>query len=87
MTIQSDSVKFFWYDYFIMVLVLLISTTIGIYFGWFQKKAQTVKEYLKGENKMAALPIGFSVAVRFVLDNCTTLSDFQFFLVMSTVHL
>lgn len=64
-----QSIMFFWYDYMIIVVTLVISTMFGIYFGWLQKKNQTVKEYLLGGKQMSAAAVGISVAVRYLKIN------------------
>lgn len=63
-TFLHKTETFFWYDYVIIASILIISVCIGIYFAWFRKKSQTIKEYLLGGRSMAALPIGLSVAIR-----------------------
>ncbi|CAH1367562.1 unnamed protein product [Tenebrio molitor] len=54
---------FFWYDYLILVLTLVFSTLIGIYFGCFGSKQSTTREYLFGGKKMKVLPVGLSLIV------------------------
>jgi sodium-coupled monocarboxylate transporter 8/12 len=55
---------FQWYDSLIFIVMLLISTSIGVYYGCFGTKQATPGEYLMGNRKMKKLPIAISVAVR-----------------------
>ncbi|KAJ3644451.1 hypothetical protein Zmor_022180 [Zophobas morio] len=52
-----------WYDYIIFAGMLVLSTTIGIYFGCFGTKQSTIREYLMGSKNMKVVPIAVSVAV------------------------
>ncbi|XP_068918283.1 sodium-coupled monocarboxylate transporter 1-like [Tenebrio molitor] len=54
---------FQWYDSLIFIIMLLISTSIGVYYGCFGTKQATPGEYLMGNRKMKKLPIAISVAV------------------------
>ena len=54
-----------WYDYIIFAGMLVLSTTIGIYFGCFGTKQSTIREYLMGSKNMKVVPIAVSVAVRY----------------------
>ncbi|CAH1367547.1 unnamed protein product, partial [Tenebrio molitor] len=54
---------FFWYEYLVLVAMLIFSTLIGIYFGCFGSKQSTTTEYLFGGKKMKFLPIGLSITV------------------------
>jgi hypothetical protein len=42
---------FQWYDSFIFIVMLLISTSIGVYYGCFGTKQATPGEYLMGKQK------------------------------------
>ncbi|KAI4470150.1 sodium-coupled monocarboxylate transporter [Holotrichia oblita] len=52
--------KFGWIDYFFFLLMLLISTGMGIYHGIY-KKQQTAADYLLGGKQMAIVPISMSL--------------------------
>ncbi|XP_069699566.1 sodium-coupled monocarboxylate transporter 1-like isoform X2 [Periplaneta americana] len=52
---------FGWLDYSFFVLMLLLSTFIGIYFGFWGKKSDTPMEYLLGGKSMATLPVAVSL--------------------------
>lgn len=52
-------------DYSVFGLLLLCSTSIGLYFGFFSKSGQTTEEYLHGGHKMQTFPIGVSLVTRY----------------------
>ncbi|CAH1367544.1 unnamed protein product, partial [Tenebrio molitor] len=54
---------FFWYEYLALVVMLMFSTLIGLYFACFGNKQSTTKEYLFGGQRMKFLPIGISITV------------------------
>ncbi|XP_022915693.2 sodium-coupled monocarboxylate transporter 2-like [Onthophagus taurus] len=54
------SLLFSWLDYTLFILMLLISTIIGIYYGFFQKQT-SAKEYLLGGKNMNVWPISLSL--------------------------
>lgn len=56
--------KFGWIDYFFFLLMLLISTGMGIYHGIY-KKQQTATDYLLGGKQMAIVPISMSLISRY----------------------
>ena len=51
-------------DYTVFILVLSISASVGIYFGFFKKGANTTDEYLLGSKQMKTLPIAISLIAR-----------------------
>lgn len=51
-------------DYSVFGLLLVCSTAIGLYFGFFGKGKQTTDEYLHGGHKMQTLPIAVSLITR-----------------------
>lgn len=48
-------------DFSILILMLSISTAIGIYFGCFSQNAKSTEEYLLGGRKMKVIPIAISL--------------------------
>ncbi|XP_037947005.1 sodium-coupled monocarboxylate transporter 2-like [Teleopsis dalmanni] len=48
-------------DYFLFVLLLLVSASIGVYFGFFSKSKNTTDEYLMGNKQMKTWPIAISI--------------------------
>ncbi|XP_055379150.1 uncharacterized protein LOC129610562 [Condylostylus longicornis] len=48
-------------DYTLFLIMLCISAGIGIYFGFFEKHADTTDEYLMGSKKMKTIPIAISL--------------------------
>ena len=51
-------------DMSLFVLMLAISTIIGIYFGFWGKKEDTPKEYLHGGKNMKTFPVAVSLVAR-----------------------
>ncbi|KAF2883309.1 hypothetical protein ILUMI_22869 [Ignelater luminosus] len=52
---------FSWVDYVLFVLMLCVSTLIGIYYGCFGSKQSTTEEYLHGGKSMKTFPIAMSL--------------------------
>ncbi|XP_017844652.1 sodium-coupled monocarboxylate transporter 2 [Drosophila busckii] len=48
-------------DYIVFALTLCVSAGIGVYFGFFDKSADTTDEYLMGGKRMKTLPIAISL--------------------------
>jgi Na+/proline symporter len=57
---------FGWLDFTLFVLMLVVSTMIGIYFGFWGKKEDTPKEYLHGGKTMSTIPVAVSLVARLV---------------------
>ena len=52
-------------DYTVFMVMLGVSTAIGIYFGFFGgENGQTTEEYLLGGRKMKTFPIAISLIAR-----------------------
>ena len=51
-------------DYVIMILFIVVSSGIGLYYG-FVKKQRTTEEYILGNRQMHPVPIALSLAVTF----------------------
>lgn len=51
-------------DYGVFGVMLCVSASIGVYFGYFDKKEQTTEEYLLGGRKMKTIPIAISLIAR-----------------------
>ncbi|PNF32535.1 Sodium-coupled monocarboxylate transporter 2 [Cryptotermes secundus] len=57
---------FGWLDFTLFVLMLVLSTMIGIYFGFWGKKEDTPKEYLHGGKTMSTIPVAVSLVASFL---------------------
>lgn len=57
---------FNWLDFILFVLMLMFSTMIGVYFGFWGKKEDTPKEYLHGGKTMSTIPVAVSLVARLV---------------------
>lgn len=51
-------------DYGVLLLILSLSLSIGVYFGFFSKKLKTAEDYLVGGHKMKSFPIAISLVAR-----------------------
>ncbi|XP_052896837.1 sodium-coupled monocarboxylate transporter 1-like [Anopheles moucheti] len=62
MTAITETLLFSWFDYTIFALLLLLSTFIGVYFGFLSKiKQNNKKEYLLGGKTMNKFPVSASL--------------------------
>ena len=52
-----------WYDYFLFAITLLVCLGIGIYFACVDRGQRSPEEYLHGERKLLAVPVGASIAL------------------------
>lgn len=60
----SPNISFTYIDYGIFVALLLLSSLIGVYYGFVAKKKQdSTDEYLLGGKEMGLLPIAISLIV------------------------
>ncbi|PSN54833.1 Sodium-coupled monocarboxylate transporter 2 [Blattella germanica] len=57
---------FGWLDYSFFIGMLVLSTLIGIYFGFWGKKEDTPDEYLLGGKSMSTLPVAVSLVASLV---------------------
>ncbi|UJR16669.1 hypothetical protein I4U23_003569 [Adineta vaga] len=53
-------------DYIILVILLLLSSVIGIIFGFFKSKKSSAKEFLLADGNMSVLPTALSISVSFI---------------------
>ncbi|GLV34442.1 Sodium-dependent multivitamin transporter [Carabus blaptoides fortunei] len=56
-----NTVTFNWLDSVIFLLSVTLPLLIGVYFGFVKKKQNSTKEYLYGNGKITAVPIGLSI--------------------------
>uniref|UniRef100_A0A8W7PF47 Sodium/solute symporter n=1 Tax=Anopheles coluzzii TaxID=1518534 RepID=A0A8W7PF47_ANOCL len=62
MSTLTEALLFSWFDYTIFALLLLLSTFIGVYFGFLSKiKQNNKKEYLLGGKTMNKFPVSASL--------------------------
>lgn len=55
---------FTWLDYSLFFGMLALSAVLGVYFGFFENKQDSPKEYLHGGKNMKILPIAASLIAR-----------------------
>lgn len=60
----SNLGRFEVWDYVVFICMLLVSTSIGIWFGCFGGNNQTTEEYLLGGRRMKTWPIAISLIAR-----------------------
>jgi Na+/proline symporter len=64
---EDLQVQFFgWLDFTLFIIMLVLSTMIGIYFGFWGKKEDTPREYLHGGKTMSTIPVAVSLVARLV---------------------
>ena len=66
MLISSSERGFHPLDYFIFVVVLLISVVIGLYYAFTGGKQKTTQEFLMANRELKTLPVALSILVSFV---------------------
>lgn len=64
-SIVGASSQFDLIDYFVLIILLVVSLGIGTYFGYFDKNEKTLVEYLLGGRRMKSLPIALSLIARY----------------------
>lgn len=52
-------------DYCVLVVTLVASMAIGIYFGFFSKSLKTAEDYLVGGHKLKIVPVAVSLMARY----------------------
>jgi Na+/proline symporter len=55
---------FGWLDSCFFILMLVLSTAIGVYFGFWGKKEDSPEEYLLAGKSMSTLPVAVSLVAR-----------------------
>jgi Na+/proline symporter len=55
---------FGWLDSCLFILMLILSTLIGVYFGFWGKKEDSPHEYLLAGKSMSTLPVAVSLVAR-----------------------
>lgn len=57
---------FSWADYAVLGTMLLVSSLIGTFFGFFSKKQETSQDFLLGGSSMGTFPTAMSLAASFI---------------------
>jgi Na+/proline symporter len=60
----ATELLFGWLDSFFFILMLVLSTLIGVYFGFWGKKEDSPHEYLLAGKSMSTLPVAVSLVAR-----------------------
>jgi succinate dehydrogenase/fumarate reductase cytochrome b subunit len=63
---REKMLLFGWLDFTVFILMLVFSSLIGIYFGFWGKKEDTPTEYLHGGKTMSTIPVAVSLVARLV---------------------
>jgi Na+/proline symporter len=61
---DATRLLFGWIDCCLFILMLVLSTLIGVYFGFWGKKEDSPDEYLLGGKEMSTLPVAVSLVAR-----------------------
>jgi hypothetical protein len=62
--ICGNNNRFHWPDYLILVVVLVVSASIGLFYGYFGPKQKTASDFLLGGSSMGTFPMAMSLASR-----------------------
>jgi Na+/proline symporter len=60
----ATEILFGWLDFCFFILMLVLSTLIGVYFGFWGKKEDSPHEYLLAGKTMSTLPVAVSLVAR-----------------------
>jgi Na+/proline symporter len=63
-TRYATELLFGWLDSTLFILMLVLSTLIGVYFGFWGKKEESPHEYLLAGKSMSTLPVAVSLVAR-----------------------
>nr|CAD7255942.1 unnamed protein product [Timema shepardi] len=60
----NDLTRFDWPDYLVLASMLIISSGIGLFYGFFGPKHKTASDFLLGGSSMGTFPMAMSLAAR-----------------------
>jgi Na+/proline symporter len=60
----TTGLLFGWLDFTLFILMLVLSTLIGVYFGFWGKKEESPHEYLLAGKSMSTAPVAVSLVAR-----------------------
>ncbi|XP_068616101.1 sodium-coupled monocarboxylate transporter 1-like, partial [Brachionichthys hirsutus] len=52
-------------DYVVFALMLVVSTSIGVYFSWVNRHQESARDFLTGGRRLTALPVSMSLTASF----------------------
>ena len=58
--------RFGWADYLVFIMMLFVSTAIGVFFGCSGTKQKSTTEFFMGGRTMGVFPVAMSLAARFL---------------------
>ena len=58
--------RFHWADYLVFAISLAVSSSVGIYYGWKDRKQKSSEEFIMGGRKMHFIPVSVSLFVSWV---------------------
>jgi Na+/proline symporter len=61
---HATGLLFGWMDSCLFILMLVLSTLIGVYFGFWGKKEDSPHEYLLAGKSMSTVPVAVSLVAR-----------------------
>nr|CAD7446750.1 unnamed protein product [Timema bartmani] len=62
----NDLTRFDWPDYLVLASMLIISSGIGLFYGFFGPKHKTASDFLLGGSSMGTFPMAMSLAASFI---------------------
>lgn len=62
---MEDVPKFLVMDYVVMCMMLCVSSGIGIYFAWRDRRDQSTKTFLMGNRELGVFPVAMSLMASF----------------------
>lgn len=65
-THEKNNNYFSWPDYLVLGLMLVITCSIGTFYGFFGEKQETHSDFLHGGGSMGTFPMAMSLAARYV---------------------
>lgn len=69
MTAQNLVANFSLIDYIMFIGLLIVSSLIGVYFGWKDRKSTDNKNFLTGGRNLAVFPVAMSLSASFMSTN------------------
>lgn len=63
---ENPAASFRTWDYVVFIFMLVISASIGVYYGFIQRTEQSPRDFLVGGQSMTAVPVALSLTASFM---------------------
>lgn len=63
---ENSAASFRTWDYVVFIFMLVISASIGVYYGFIQRTEQSPRDFLVGGQSMTAVPVALSLTASFM---------------------